>query len=136
MPVLFAIVCFAVMIWFISASAKRRRSQMWADSGMGAARPNELRGRALVLKASRQSTLVTTMGGRYESRSMTLDVEVPGLPPFQTSGVFRVPRGIVEAISGASLEVSVDPNNPSSLEVLGPGGFSGPWLQYGPPNAY
>jgi hypothetical protein len=136
-PLLFGVAFFAVIVWLIAKAVKKnQQANIWALAGVGAAGPGGRRGRALVLQASRQSSLINTGGGRFESRSMTLDVEVPGHPPFQSSGTFRVPRGFVEAVPGASLEVSVDPNNPSNLEVLGPGGFSGPWIKYGPPNAY
>jgi hypothetical protein len=79
---------------------------------------------------------VTLGGRRFERRGMTLDVEIPGRPPFIASGNFLVPRGIVEATPGASLELAVHPTNQSRIAVLGPGGFTGPWLNYGPPNSY
>jgi hypothetical protein len=47
-----------------------------------------------------------------------------------------VPRGFVEPIPGSSLEVAVDPKNPRVLVVLGPGGFTGPWLRVGVPFPY
>jgi hypothetical protein len=34
------------------------------------------------------------------------------------------------------LELVVHPTDMSQVTVLGPGGFTGPWLSYGPPNAY
>jgi hypothetical protein len=82
------------------------------------------------------SSGVTMNGRRFESRRMTLDVEIPGRPPFVATGTFLVPRGIVEALPGSSLELMVHPTNSSQITVLGPGGFTGPWLRYGPPNAY
>ena len=95
-----------------------------------------IRGRGLVLSAFQMSNSVTLGGRRFERKQMTLDVEVPGRAPYVVSGQFLIPRGQVEAIPGASLEVAVDPSNPSQVAVLGPGGFTGPWLQLGPPNAY
>jgi hypothetical protein len=95
-----------------------------------------IRGRGLVLSAFQMSNGVTLGGRRFERKQMTLDVEIPGRPPYQINGQFLVPRGQVEAIPGSSLEVAVDPSNPSQIAVLGPGGFTGPWLNLGPPNAY
>ena len=95
-----------------------------------------LRGRGLVISCNQMSTGVTLGGRRFERRTMTLDVEVPGRPPFVANGIFLVPRGIVEATPGSSLEVAVDPRNATRIAVLGPGGFTGPWLNFGPPNTY
>jgi hypothetical protein len=94
------------------------------------------RGRALVLYASQLATGTTSYGQRYLLRSMTLEIEIPGEPPYEVSGTFAVPRGLVEPIPGSSLEVSVDPSDNSQLAVLGPGGFTGPWLSTGVPQPY
>jgi hypothetical protein len=40
-----------------------------------------------------------------------------------------IPRGLVRAIPGDALDLRVDPSNPQSIAVLGPGGFTGPWLR-------
>ena len=95
-----------------------------------------LQARGLVLASDRVSSGVTINGRRFEQRRMTLDVEIPGRAPFVATGTFLVPRGIVEALPGSSLELAVNPTNMSQITVLGPGGFTGPWLNYGPPNSY
>lgn len=92
--------------------------------------------RGLVLQSSMLATNVRMNMRRFERRQMTLDVEIPGQAPYQCSGTFLIPRGLVEAIPGASLELAVDPRNPQSVVVTGPGGFTGPWLNLGPPNPY
>jgi hypothetical protein len=103
---------------------------------VGRASAPGLRARGLVLACDRVSSGVTMNGRRFEQRRMTLDVEIPGRAPFVATGTFLVPRGIVEAIPGSSLELAVHPTNMSQITVLGPGGFTGPWLNYGPPNSY
>ena len=95
-----------------------------------------VRARGLVLASNQMSNGVTLSGRRFERRMLTLDVEIPGRPPFVTSGLFLVPRGIVEATPGSSLELAVHPSNMTKIAVLGPGGFTGPWLNFGPPNTY
>jgi hypothetical protein len=95
-----------------------------------------VRARGLVLTCNRVSSGVTINGRRFEQRGMTLDVEIPGRPPFVATGTFLVPRGIVEALPGSSLELDVHPTNMNQITVLGPGGFTGPWLNFGPPNTY
>ena len=93
--------------------------------------------RGLVLACDRVSIGRTVKGRRFEVFTMTLDVELyDGGEPYQCTGSYLVPRGQVETIPGASLELMVDPKNKNQLLVIGPGGFSGPWLQTGPPNAY
>jgi hypothetical protein len=67
---------------------------------------------------------------------MTLEIEVQGVAPYVIQGMFQVPRGMVEPIPGSSLEVAVDRSNPGSVVVLGPGGFTGPWLNSGPPQPF
>jgi hypothetical protein len=92
--------------------------------------------RGLVLQSARIATGTTVNGRRFEQRAMTLDIEIPGQQPYICTGTFLVPRGLVEAIPGASLDVSVDPTNAQNIVVVGPGGFTGLWLNLGPPNPY
>jgi hypothetical protein len=107
------------------------------SGGPGALEKNGIRGRALVLQSSQTTTEVMMGMRRYESRQMVLDIEIPGRAPYQLQGTFLIPRLLVEACPGSSLEVAVDKKNPNRIAVLGPGGFTGPWLRIGqPPNAY
>ena len=89
-----------------------------------------------MLSSFQMSNAVTIGQRRFERRTMTLDIEIPGRAPYVVSGQFLIPRGQCEAIPGSSLEVAVDRSNPSQLAVLGPGGFTGPWMRLGPPNVY
>jgi hypothetical protein len=100
------------------------------------ARQSALQGRGLVLESTSATTGVTRNGRRFDRRIMTLEVEVAGMAPYIVQGSFLVPRGQVEVIPGASLELSVDGRSASDVTVLGPGGFTGPWLNAGPPRAY
>jgi hypothetical protein len=93
--------------------------------------------RGLVLQSSLIPTRTMSMNGRrFEVRTMTLDIEMQGRPSVVVSGDFTLPRGVVEPIPGALLEISFDPSNPQNLVVLGPGGFTGPWLRQGVPPMY
>jgi hypothetical protein len=107
-----------------------------AASGRNRLTQSGLRGRGLVLASSQMATNTRIGMQRFEQRPMTLEVEVQGRAPYVIQGTFLIPRGLVDAIPGASLEVAVDPSNPSSVVVLGPGGFTGPWLNAGPPQPY
>jgi hypothetical protein len=79
--------------------------------------------RGLILRASASSAETTYRGQRFELRDLTLDVEVPGQAPYEISVTARVPR-IVEALPGATLDLSLDPASPNDLEILGPAGAS------------
>ena len=134
MGAVFFILLSSFVLWLIFKGAKKgapmnaQAFSALARGGVGA--------RGLVLTSSQLSTGVRSGGRRFERRTMTIEVEIPGKPPYITSGAFLVPRGLVEGIPGSSLELSVDPSDQSSLVILGPGGFTGPWLQSGPPRPY
>jgi hypothetical protein len=83
--------------------------------------------RGLILQADASSTETTVRGQRFELRTLTLDVEVPGQAPFEIRVTPRIPR-IVEALPGATLDLSLDPSNPNELEILGPAGAAD-WIR-------
>ena len=126
---LFFVVVVAWLIIAGGAAARKLKRQLALET-------NGLRGRALVLASSFLATSTTIKAVRYEQRQMTLDIDIPGREPYVTSGVFLIPRGMVEPVPGASLDVAVDPANQNLLSVLGPGGFSGPWIRVGVPAPY
>jgi hypothetical protein len=94
------------------------------------------RGRALVLASSQMAVGVTIGRRRFQRRQMRLEIEVEGGRPYEVTDTFLVPRGLIEPIPGSSLDVAVDSRKPSQIAVLGPGGFSGPWLTTGVPQPY
>ena len=85
--------------------------------------------RGLILSANAYSTGVSFGGRRFEKRSVVLDVEVPGQQPYVINVDLLIPRGLVRAVPGDALDLRVDPSNPTNIAVLGPGGFTGPWLR-------
>lgn len=123
-----------IVIWLIARSAST--NLLTSTSAIDNLARRGLRARGLVLSCNQMATGVTINGRRFERRTMTLDVEIPGRAPFITNGIFLVPRGFCEATPGSSLELAVHPTNMSQIAVLGPGGFTGPWLNFGPPNTY
>ncbi len=130
MVVFLFFVVLAVWILIMSSVAGRRNKRIRALETSG------VRGRALVLSSSFLTTSTTINGVRYEQRQMTLDIDIAGRAPYVTSGLFSIPRGMVEPVPGASLDVAVDPSDQNLLSVLGPGGFSGPWIRVGVPAPY
>ena len=130
----FGVVVFVVVWLLVKAGTKNLQTSAGAISQLG---QSGVRARGLVLQSSQLATGVTLNGQRFERRTMTIDVEIPGQAPYVISnGVFLLPRGLVEAAPGSSLELSVDAADRTRVVVLGPGGFTGPWIRTGPPNAY
>ena len=129
--VVVALVIVAVVLFLIIKAASGSSQGILSLETKGRA------ARGLVLACDRVSTGRTINGRRFEVFDMTLDVELySGGEPYTCTGSYLVPRGQVETVPGASLELMVDPKNKNQLLVIGPGGFSGPWLRVGPPNAY
>jgi hypothetical protein len=130
--VVVAILIFVVFIWIIVKSSGNSK----ALQNQTALEANGVRGRALVLSSDMLTSSVTINAQLYERRTMTLDIEIPGRAPYTTTGQFLIARGLVEPVPGASLDVAVDPKDQNQVAVLGPGGFSGPWIRVGIPNPY
>jgi hypothetical protein len=95
-----------------------------------------LRARGLVLACDRTSLGVSANGRRFEKWTMTLDIEVPGREPYVSTGNFLAPRGLVQTAPGSALDLAVHPSKKNLVAVLGPGGFTGPWLSTAPPSRY
>ncbi len=128
--VVVVLVIVAVVIFLIIKGAAGAKGALALET-------NGLPARGLVLACDRVSMGRTINGRRFELFTMTLDVELYGAgEPYVCTGNYLVPRGQVETVPGASLELMVDRKNRNQLLVIGPGGFSGPWLRVGPPNAY
>jgi hypothetical protein len=130
------LVVFAFIIISIVNAAKKASAGAASVQALDMVASSGIPARGLILGCSAYANGVTINQRRFEKRVMTLDVEIPGRPPYVANGEYLIPRGLVQAIPGASLELSVDPANPNNIAVLGPGGFSGPWLRVGPPQPY
>lgn len=127
LPIIVVVVVFFILRAMVRGSG----------GGILALESKGVRARGLVLSCSPISLGGTTLGGRrFERRTMTLDIEVPGAEPYVSTGNFLIPRGVVETVPGASLDLALDPRDKNKLAVLGPGGFSGPWIRVGPPAAF
>ena len=125
-----------MLIFFIWIAIARGSKAAGQVQTFGQLARGWLPARGLVLASTNLSTGATIKGRRFEQRQMTLEVEVYGRPPYVIQGTFMVPRGLVEAIPGSSLELSVDASAGDKIAILGPGGFTGPWLNLGPPRPY
>ena len=126
-PIIVCIVVFFILVSMVRGSR----------GGVLGLEASGMRARGLVLSCSALGWGGTTVRGRrFEKRTMTLDIEVPGAEPYVISGDFLIPRGVVEPVPGAPLDLAVHATDRNRIAVLGPGGFSGPWIRVGPPAAY
>jgi len=101
-------------------------SRVAQSSNRNALLARGLEARGLILQASSLATETTYASQRFEVRNLTLDVEVPGRQPYEVSVSPMIPR-ICEALPGVTLDLRVDPKNPSNIAIVGPSGSSG-WL--------
>jgi len=130
---MFTVLVIAVVVFFIiraivKSSSNYSKTQQF-DLVMSGQAPKGKVGRALILSAARVATPTKLFGRVVEQRNVRIEVEVPGSDPYELNLMLIIPLGLVEARPGDMLEVAVDPRNPSNITVLGPGGFTGPWLR-------
>jgi hypothetical protein len=116
----FAFLLLIVVALFVITRAAQR-------GGRSALLVRGISARGLILSAARTSSDATYGGQRFEVRSLVLDVEVPGSPPYEVSLSTMIPR-ICEALPGAALDLRVDPSKPNNLVIVGPAGSS-QWLR-------
>jgi hypothetical protein len=65
--------------------------------------------------------------GQFETRTVLIDVEVPGEPPYEANVPVSFPVSLKgDVLPGATVEVRVDPKDPNKIAIVGPGvGFAG-----------
>lgn len=64
---------------------------------------------------------------KLQRRQVTIDIEVPGQPPYEIATTALIPLNLVrDVLPGATVELRVDKKNPSRIAIVGPGvGFVG-----------
>lgn len=82
--------------------------------------------RGILLQVAPTGTMSGTVQRRFQLRSVTIDVEIPGQQPYVVSCVPIIPLNLVrDVLPGATLEIRVDTSDPSNIAIVGPGaGFS------------
>lgn len=117
------------VIFAIVKAIKKASTGKDFDRFMAGQAPQGLRARGLILSAGRQATPVNMFGRVMEQRNVLIEIEIEGQEPYQLNTMLMIPLGLVEARPGDTLELSVAQGNRSNITVLGPGGFTGPWLR-------
>ena len=65
----------------------------------------------------------TRVGTNYESRLVTIDIEVPGQPPYEVRTLARFPTSLrADVLPGATVELRVNPKSRTApVSIVGPG---------------
>jgi hypothetical protein len=85
--------------------------------------------RGLVLQAKPYPKGALNCGRTFEHFQVVLDVELEGAAPYEVATSLFLPRGLVSMVPGSALELRVDRKYPKRIAIIGPAGFTGPWLR-------
>ena len=141
MRIVFVVVIVAAVGLFAVLDLAQRGPSSWSGADrllLGARRRNLLSGygsvydRVVHTGIAAQGILLTVelVGApaprsgkrRFEYRSVSIDLEVPGKPPYERRARLIVPSRMVDDIlPGATLEVRIDRWNSFLIAVVGPG---------------
>jgi hypothetical protein len=78
--------------------------------------------RGILLQVSSTGTKIGSVSRRFELRQVYIDVEIPGKAPYEISATPVIPINLVrDVLPGATVELRVDPRNPSKMAIIGPG---------------
>jgi hypothetical protein len=78
--------------------------------------------RGILLSVASTGTKAGTQARRFEVRQVRIDVEIPGQAPYETNATPWIPINLVrDVLPGATVELRVDPKNPSNMAIIGPG---------------
>jgi len=78
--------------------------------------------RGILLAVAPTGTKAGTQARRFEIRQVRIDVEIPGQAPYETNATPMIPINLVrDVLPGATVELRVDPKNPSNMAIIGPG---------------
>jgi hypothetical protein len=110
------IVLLIIVILIASAASKAGRGGYdWLVA-------NGIPARGILLQVSALGTKTGTVARRFEVRSVYIDVEVPGKPPYETAASPLIPVNLVrDVLPGATVELRVDPKDPTKMAIVGPG---------------
>ncbi len=88
-----------------------------------------------VLLAVAPTGMKVTYGFRaFAQRQVTIDVEVPGRPPYVVSTTVNIPTNFLrDVLPGVTVELRVDPASPRNVAIVGPAVGMPPPLVAQPP---
>ena len=116
----FVVVMVCVVVWIIVAAAKTSGS-----AGYKRLARNGTPARGILLEVSAIPGQSVGIGlAKLQARQVTIDVEVPGQPPYELATTLLIPLNLVrDVLPGATVELRVGRRN--QIVVVGPGvGFN------------
>lgn len=122
-----ASVGLAIAIFVIWAVFKAAGSSASTPRGYNALLQRGTPARGILLSVSSMSSGSVGVGMyKFQQRSVTIDIEVPGQPAYEATVTALVPLNLVrDVLPGATVELRVDPKNPTNIAIIGPGvGFN------------
>jgi len=121
----YGIVAVVLVVWVIYKIATA--SSSGTPRGYNALLQNGIPARGILLSVAN-----TPMGSvgigmyKFQQRTVSIDIEVPGQPPYEAMVTALIPLNLVrDVLPGATVELRVDPRDPNNLAIIGPGvGFN------------
>jgi hypothetical protein len=106
-----------VLFWFFSRSGQ---SQGLAGTS-GGPLANGTPARAILLSVASTGWRRNYSGFRYEVRDARVDIEEPGVPPYELAIQLYIPGNLVrDALPGSTMEVRLNRGDRRMLVVVGP----------------
>ena len=113
---------FGLIVVFVIIMVVKGAAGGGASGSYDALVANGTPARGILLQVSSTGTKIGSVARRFELRSVTIDVEIPGKAPYEISATPVIPINLVrDVLPGATVELRVDPKNPSKMAIIGPG---------------
>jgi hypothetical protein len=116
-----------IFLWLFKLATSPGSTGSTSPSGYQALLRNGLPARGILLSVT--STPSGSVGvGLYklQLRQVSLDIELPGQAPYETTTTVAIPLNLVrDVLPGATVELRVDRKHPDNIAIVGPGvGFN------------
>lgn len=116
------LVVFAIFIFFIVLVVRANGAAQRAIAAQLALVQSGIPAQGILLQVDPTGTRQMFNGWPYERRGVTLDVEMPGQPPYQLRTTPLFPVSMMRSVlPGVSVQLRVDPKNAQVVAVVGPG---------------
>jgi len=113
------IAIFALIVFFVVKAANAANKAMQAELNLV---NTGIPAQGIFLQVAPTGTRQLINGYRYERRSVVLDVELPGQPPYQLGAMPLIPVSMIRSVlPGVSVQLRIDPKNSQSVAIVAPG---------------
>jgi len=120
-----AVIVGVVILFVIVKAMTTSAGASMSTSAGRAQRGTPARG-ILLWVATTPSGSVGITPWKCQLRTVVMDIEIPGQPPYEATVTVRIPTNLVrDVLPGATVELRVNPKRPSDIAIVGPGvGFN------------